>query len=1125
MKTSSQSGICCLLILFSVTQYSIAQNQSLRFEHIGIEEGFANTFVTAILQDRKGFLWVGTGDGLYKYDGYSFTKYQYDPLDPNSLSQNLIYTIFEDKAGTIWTSSIEGLCKFDRSTETFTRYKPSPDAIFSNPNIYSINEDTNGMLWVGSTTGELCRFDRKTGKFLEESFDLDFDRLPSDTAPSIGYINSIYKDQSGILWVGNSTGLHALKLTEAKASEPSAVSITHYRHDPLNPSSLSSNLVGSVIEDKAGIIWVATDNGLNSFDRKTGIFKRYRHDPKNSHSISSNNLVFFPGPDIKEDQDGNLWIGTDKGLNKLNKDRTIFTSYFNNPTDANSISSDIITSVEIDLAGILWAGAWNAKLNKSDLNKKAFGLNRHDPDNINSLSNNEVTVILEDAEGVIWIGTSGGGLNRWDQKNNQFSHYKHNPNNLRTLKHNYIGAILEDRAGNLWVCNGDVLSQFHKQTGEFTHYSDIPNNDNGEEWILSMTEDRQGLLWLGLAGTGIKSFDKKSGYFERYYHNPADTNGISDYVAIKLFADSKDNIWIGHTSMATDKFNKRTRRFTHYKHDPYDSTSISSNIVSSFYEDPEGNVWIGTSGGGLCYFDSQQEKFTTYTNKHGLPDNSVHSILNDNTNNLWLATGKGLSRFEPDTKTFTNYDYKDGLLSNFGGAALKGEDGTLYFGGDNGFNFFDPDKIKADGMIAPIVITQFKLFDKLIKGASELKEIVLDHDQNYFSFEFSSLSFYNPSKNQYAYKLEGFDKDWVYSGSRRYAGYTYVDPGTYTFKVKGTNSDGVWNETGTSIIINIRPPWWRTWWAYCFYGICFIAGIVIISRYQRRRVINNERERAREREMEQAHEIEKAYHELKATQAQLIQSEKMASLGELTAGIAHEIQNPLNFVNNFSDLNKELVAEMENEIEQGNIKEVRAIARSIAVNEEKINHHGKRADAIVKGMLQHSRSSSGQKELTDINALSDEYIRLSYHGLRAKDKSFTATIKTDFDENIGSINIIPQEIGRVILNLINNAFYAVSAKATATADSKYEPTVSISTKKTGNKILISVADNGAGIPTKVLDKIFQPFFTTKPTGQGTGLGLSLSYDIVKAHGGELKVETTEGESSTFYIELPTGTDT
>jgi signal transduction histidine kinase len=290
---------------------------------------------------------------------------------------------------------------------------------------------------------------------------------------------------------------------------------------------------------------------------------------------------------------------------------------------------------------------------------------------------------------------------------------------------------------------------------------------------------------------------------------------------------------------------------------------------------------------------------------------------------------------------------------------------------------------------------------------------------------------------------------------------------------------------------------------------------------ERRELVEQQKKELEKKVTERTIELKQSLDNLKSTQAQLIQQEKMASLGELTAGIAHEIQNPLNFVNNFSEVNREMVAEMKNEISKGNYGEVKNIADDIEANEEKINHHGKRADAIVKGMLQHSRSSSRQKELTDINALCDEYLRLAYHGLRAKDKSFNAKFETDFDDSIEKINIVPQEIGRVILNLINNAFYTVSEKK-KTAGSDYEPTVIVSTKKLNDqKVEIKVIDNGNGIPQKVVDKIFQPFFTTKPTGQGTGLGLSLAYDIIKAHGGDIRVQTKEGEGSEFIVQLPT----
>ncbi|MBK6635711.1 MAG: two-component sensor histidine kinase [Chitinophagaceae bacterium] len=376
----------------------------------------------------------------------------------------------------------------------------------------------------------------------------------------------------------------------------------------------------------------------------------------------------------------------------------------------------------------------------------------------------------------------------------------------------------------------------------------------------------------------------------------------------------------------------------------------------------------------------------------------------------------------------------------------------------------------------------------------------------------------NPGDIKYLYKLDNYDNDWRDIGTERKATFFSLPPGKYTLRIKAINAEGSIAEKAMSI--TITPPWWKTWWAYMIYALLFILAGYAVYKYQKNYIVKTERERTQQKELAQAKEIEKAYTELKATQAQLVQSEKMASLGELTAGIAHEIQNPLNFVNNFSEVNTELISEMKEELNKGNIEEAKTIANDIDENEQKIIFHGKRADAIVKGMLQHSRSSNGVKEPTNINALADEYLRLAYHGLRAKDKSFNAGMKTDFDESIGNINIIPQDIGRVILNLITNAFYVVDEKKKS-GIANYEPTVSVSTKKIGDKVEVNVKDNGNGIPQKVLDKIFQPFFTTKPTGQGTGLGLSLSYDIVKAHGGELKVETNENEGSTFIIQLPT----
>jgi signal transduction histidine kinase len=367
--------------------------------------------------------------------------------------------------------------------------------------------------------------------------------------------------------------------------------------------------------------------------------------------------------------------------------------------------------------------------------------------------------------------------------------------------------------------------------------------------------------------------------------------------------------------------------------------------------------------------------------------------------------------------------------------------------------------------------------------------------------------------------LEGQDTAWGNVTEKTSASYGSLAEGKYRFLARAMvlSPNSPWSESMV-YTFEVLPPWYRTWWAYLSYILIAFAFITGLIRW-RTTTLRREKLKLENKVKARTAELHQSLETLKTTQQELIQREKMASLGELTAGIAHEIQNPLNFVNKFSEVNKELIVEMRQELDSGNGEEAKVISKDIEDNQDKIILHGQRADAIVKSMLQHSRAGSGKKEPTDINALADEYVRLAFHGMRAKDKTFNAAIYTDFDASLEKINVIPQDIGRVLLNLLNNAFYAVHEKRQSAPDG-YEPAVSVSTKKRDNKIVITVKDNGNGIPDKIKDKIFQPFFTTKPTGKGTGLGLSLSYDMVKAHGGEIRVESKEGEGSEFSVFLP-----
>jgi len=567
--------------------------------------------------------------------------------------------------------------------------------------------------------------------------------------------------------------------------------------------------------------------------------------------------------------------------------------------------------------------------------------------------------------------------------------------------------------------------------------------------------------------------------------------------------------------------------------------------VYATVQDKKGNMFIGTNFGYTIIpasinnlpFSKVRSGLEYYNRPNGYPvkDLNSNAMFCDSQGVIWGGTSGGLVRFDYNSLEKTEV-HPDLILQRI---KVNGENicwfdilsgGKLYNAEDSAKAMFQ-ESIAYGKMLSAAerdtVITRFGdiRFDSISRFYLIPQNLELPHAHNQITIDFNAVETSIPQQVEYQYILKGYDKNWSPVTKNTTATFGNMYEGTYAFEVKARENNGAWGDPVT-YTFKVLPPWYRSWWAYTLYGLGLLAIIFITDRIRRRVVEERLLAKAREKELAQAKEIEKAYkqletaHEnLKATQAQLVQSEKMASLGELTAGIAHEIQNPLNFVNNFSEVNKELLLEMSEEIDKGNLNEAKSIAKDAIENEEKIIHHGKRADAIVKGMLQHSRSSTGKKEPTNINALADEYLRLSYHGLRAKDKSFNATMKTDFDEAIGKINMMPQDIGRVLLNLYNNAFYAVTEKKKQQPEG-YEPTVSVRTKKMSDKVFISVKDNGNGIPQKVVDKIFQPFFTTKPTGVGTGLGLSLSYDIVKAHGGEIKVNTIEKEFTEFVVQLP-----
>ena len=1112
------------LMMIGISRYAFAQQPQFNLQvdekvhHFGTTYGFT--------QDQQGYIWFSSfSKGLVKYDGKTFKTFRHEPENPNSPASNFIICLAIDPSGKIWLSHLgSGLDRFDPVTNSFTHFKNNkadPNSIISD-SVFNIIIDHTGKPWVSTMKG-LEVFDPKTGKFTHVQKKIN--DKPADIEFSVF---EIYEDTKGIIWFSNGVPVPGL-MSHAGGLfrlDPSTGKQTFYRSDPLDPESLINPNISAIFEDSQQNLWVGTTgNGLYTFDRETGKFTRHLYDPSQPGKLSGPPTTKTDTTDaisfIKEDHAGKIWIGSfENGLNWYDpKTRQLhhyglvtdkikstafakdtLTGFKDNGAVRFMVAADSTTWITTN-AGNIYTVSYGKKTIPFFPNKKAV-----------------TAFYLEPNGNILWFGTELG-LVRKDLSANSFKTWSHDPKNANSLNNNSVVAIEADKNGKLYIgTHSGGVDLFDPATGKFTHIKPVnatAGNTLDSLHFVFIENDRS--LWLA-GESGLARVDRSTNNFTVYRFNKENEKGIVGNTVYSIASDKKNNIWFANVG-GLDRFVNDSNSFRHY---------LKGYSVRAVFVDSKGTVWAGTDI-GLYQYDESKDLFVQFNSpvfSGGIE--TILNILEDDLYNLWITTSNSILKMSPDRERIQLFNADYGILSSNWNWLnnYKAKDGRLFIGGTNGYYMFKPEEINVSNPAPVLNFSQLTVGGKEIYPGDDgilsdpiwiTEKIQLAYNQNSFTLDFVAVNYNSSEAIKYQYQLENFDHAWNNLGTDHKASFFNVPPGNYTLRIRAINSEGTITEKTLSIIIS--PPWWKTWWAYALYALAAIVVGYLLFRYYKNQILKRERERAQQKELAQAKEIEKAYTVLKATQAQLVQSEKMASLGELTAGIAHEIQNPLNFVNNFSEVNKELLAEMNEEISKGNYDEVKAISKDITENEEKISHHGKRADSIVKGMLQHSRAGSGKKEPTDINALCDEYLRLAFHGLRAKDKSFNATMQTNFDEGIGSINTIPQDIGRVILNLINNAFYAVDEKKKKIIDG-YEPTVSVSTKKTNGKVEITVKDNGNGIAQKVLDKIFQPFFTTKPTGQGTGLGLSLSYDIVKAHGGELKVETKEGEGSQFIILLP-----
>ncbi len=1080
-KLLKDTGIIGFIILQSIVSCPSlwAQGTMKPFQQATIDTGA--TMHGAFLQDSDGFLWFGALNGLHRYDGYELKTYQ---AGPSSVSGLMISAILEDHDGIIWIGTFsQGITSYDKTTETWTHHKHDQD----NPNSLSSNNisfntqklfvDRSNILWIGTDGGGLNEYDKTTETWTHYEHDPGNMNSLSDNS-----ITAIIEDRNGILWIGTKGGLNRFdKRTETW---------TRYQRKSSDNHSLNDNWINSIIEDKNGILWIGTQKGgLNRFDQKTETFIHYTYDPDDPNSLAHNNVW-----NIYEDQSGDLWIchiNANVGLEKFDTKKNIFTHYVHNPDDPNSISSNGVVNVYEQLqTGIFWVINSNGKIDKHDKNTQKFNLWQHDPKNANSLSSNIIVPILEDSNGMIWIGTEQGGLNKFDRTTRNFTRYFPDPDDPFSLPEMNLSALFEDSEKNFWVGSWrGILTLFDRETGKsIKHYKndpDIPDSLTKSQRIFAITEDKNNadLLWLGTVGGGLEKFDKRKESFTHYKHDPQSSNTLSHDIVVSIHDDGQGTLWIATYGGGLNRFDKKNETFKHYTHLPNNLNSLSSDTLYEVYEDASGGLWI-TGKGGISKFDKKTENFKNYTQENGLASNIISSLTEDTEGNLWLGSvDAGLIKFDPRTETTQVYTKNDGLQGNtfLVRSSLTTKDGEIWFGGSKGANSFYPQQIVSNPYVPPVVLTAFQQGGENInlgKAPEKIREITLDWQENYFEFQFAALNYSRPTENQYAYMLGGRDKEWYYSGSNPFGRYTGLPGGTYTLRLKGSNNDGVWNEEGTSIKITVTSPFWEKWWFYLALVTIVLGIIGFLYHFQ----------------------LQAKTNQLKAEAAEASNRAK----SQFLANMSHEIRTPMNAILGFSEI-------MKNKIDDP----------KLAHYLESIHSSGKSLLNLIDDILDLSKVEAGKLKLehTPVSPirLFDEMSVLFGQKIKDKGLEFIIEVSPDLPKTLLLDEV---RLRQILINLIGNAVkFTESGYIKLSANYRYPDDTNHSTLD----LIFAVEDTGKGIPDDQKQAIFESF--TQVKGQkasefgGTGLGLAITKRLIEMFNGEISVESTIDQGSTFHILL------
>ncbi len=1058
-----------------------------------LPQNFEYNDVRCILKDFKGYMWFATGNGLVRYDGINLYVYENNPDDSTSICHNSINALIEDSNKNLWIGSPKGLNLYNREKDNFIDI----GRIHSNLNrlinsfVTALCADKKALIWVGSYGDGINVYNPRKQVIRHYTYTInDMNSISSNS------ITCIAIDNEENIWLGTQNGLNLFSdKTEG---------FRRFYSEPGNPESLSSNHITSLTIDLEGNLWIGTKNsGLNKLIRKKNdfFFKRYYSNHQEG-SLSNNSIL-----SLSADKKGNLWIGTENGgLNQLNLITDYIKVFQVKEGYPNSLSSNSIWSLYNDSEERLWIGTYNKGINVIDEKFNKFESYQKNIFDKNCLPGNNVKGFTEDTDGNIWIATDGGGIARFNPETHQFDKIIRNKGNSNILANNAIQAILFDSKNNLWIGTwGGGIDRFNNKGVKIKNYNISSEQGIGNNYIFELYEDSEGSIWTGTAGSGLFQYSAVRDTFNQIICN--NQSGIltnTAYVS-SIIEDSEGSFWIGTLyGMVILKRNPdHTFTCVNFSRDN-NSPSLSSNMIAIIYEDKEKRLWFGTGDNGLNLFDRQDSTFIAFQKNDGLPGNSIKGILEDEEGLLWVLTNKGLSKFNFDSATFTNYTREDGLNSNEFNtrSCLRAKNGEFYIGGENGFNIFYPQNIKSNNFIPPVYLTNLKINNiqadidaknsPLKKYIGETTKITLNHTQSSFTIEFTALNYTRSSRNQFSYKLEGFNNNWNDAGNNRSASYTNIKPGKYIFKVKGSNNDGVWNNTPAELEIIIKPSLWKTWWAILIYILLIsVLTIVLLIIWNERIKIKNQlklEQLAREKE-----------HELNESNIQFF------------TNIAHEFRTPLSLI----------IAPLESLIHSARTK----------INEELmvIYRNADRLLQLTNNLMDIRKLEDGKTTLKVQQGDILNFIKdvSSIFNMNSKSHHINFSVNSKVDTIQGSFD--PEKLETILLNLLSNAFKFTpdDGKIEIKANVKEASEIKNYGEKIKNGsryIEVKVINDGTGILPEELPNIFDKFYQAKSSDikkkSGTGIGLTLTKGLIEMHHGDIWVESIPDKETCFTFILP-----